>query len=94
MPYTSYAKFTDEDAHALYVYFSDAVQPVDARAPETALPFPMNIRLSMLAWNFLFLDGASVCTGSAAIGAEWNRGAYLVAGRCALRHLSHAARDS
>src|SRR5579864_5217399 len=29
MPYTSYAKFTDDDAHALYVYFTRAVQPVD-----------------------------------------------------------------
>src|SRR5262249_13513212 len=44
MPYTSYAKFTDDDAHALYVYFMRAVKPVEARGPETGLPFPMNIR--------------------------------------------------
>src|ERR1700688_3813764 len=29
MPYTSYAKFTEEDAHALYVYFRQAVPGVD-----------------------------------------------------------------
>ena len=79
MPYTSYAKFTDEDTHALYLYFKQAIKPVDARAPETALPFPMNIRLSMLGWNLLFLDG-QVFTPDPKQSAQWNRGAYLVAG--------------
>jgi mono/diheme cytochrome c family protein len=79
MPYTSYAKFTDDDAHALYLYFVRSVQPVDTRAPETELPFPMNIRLSMLAWNFLFLDGG-VFAPDPRQSAEWNRGAYLVQG--------------
>jgi mono/diheme cytochrome c family protein len=79
MPYTSYAKFTDEDARALYAYFTRAVQAVDARAPETALPFPMNIRLSMMVWNFLFLD-AHVFAPNPQQSAEWNRGAYLVQG--------------
>jgi mono/diheme cytochrome c family protein len=79
MPYTSYAKFTDEDTHALYLYFKQAVAPVDARAPETELPFPMNIRLSMLAWNLLFLD-SQVFTPDPKQSAQWNRGAYLVEG--------------
>jgi fructose 5-dehydrogenase cytochrome subunit len=79
MPYTSYAKFTDDDAHALYVYFTRGVQPVDAQGPETALPFPMNIRLSMLAWNLLFLD-AHVFAPDPQQSAAWNRGAYLVQG--------------
>jgi mono/diheme cytochrome c family protein len=80
MPYTSYAKFTDDDAHALYVYFTRGVQPVDARGPETALPFPMNIRLSMMMWNFLFLD-AHAFAPDPQQSAEWNRGAYLVQAR-------------
>jgi fructose 5-dehydrogenase cytochrome subunit len=79
MPYTSYAKFTGDDAHALYVYFMRAVQPVEARAPATELPFPMNIRLSMLVWNFLFLDGHAFAPDPQQ-SAEWNRGAYLVQG--------------
>jgi mono/diheme cytochrome c family protein len=79
MPYTAYAKFTDEDAHALYVYFMHSVQPVDARTPQTALPFPMNIRLSMLVWNFLFLDGHAFVPDPQQ-SSEWNRGAYLVQG--------------
>ena len=79
MPYTSYAKFTDDDARALYAYFTKGVQPVGARAPETALPFPMNIRLSMLVWNFLFLD-THVFKPDPQQSAEWNRGAYLAQG--------------
>jgi mono/diheme cytochrome c family protein len=79
MPYTSYARFTDDDVRALYAYFTKGVQPVDARAPETALPFPMNIRLSMMVWNFLFLDG-NVYAPDPQQSAEWNRGAYLAQG--------------
>jgi mono/diheme cytochrome c family protein len=79
MPYTSYARFTDEDTHALYLYFTKAVEPVDARGPETELPFPMSIRLSMLGWNILFLD-TQVFAPDQQQSAQWNRGAYLVEG--------------
>jgi len=79
MPYTSFAKLTDEDTHALYLYFMGEVEPVDARAPETKLPFPMNIRLSMMAWNFLF-SSTQVFAPDPQQSAEWNRGAYLVQG--------------
>ena len=79
MPYTSYAKLTEDDAHALYAYFAQAVAPVDQAAPRTELPFPMNIRLSMLAWNLLFLDTAALVPDPQQ-SAEWNRGAYLVQG--------------
>jgi mono/diheme cytochrome c family protein len=79
MPYTSYAKFTDQDTHALYLYFKQAVAPIDARGPATELPFPMNIRLSMLAWNLLFLDSQTFAPDPKQ-SAQWNRGAYLVEG--------------
>jgi mono/diheme cytochrome c family protein len=79
MPYTSYAKFTEEDAHALYVYFMQAVKPVEQLPPPTQLPFPMNIRASMIAWNLLFLDTAAFVPDSHQ-SAEWNRGAYIVQG--------------
>jgi mono/diheme cytochrome c family protein len=79
MPYTSYARFTDDDAHALYLYFTRAVAPVDALAPRTELPFPMNIRTSMMAWNFLFLN-TQIFAQDPKQSAEWNRGAYLVQG--------------
>jgi fructose 5-dehydrogenase cytochrome subunit len=79
MPYTSYARFTEDDAHALYVYFTQAIKPVEQRAPPTQLPFPMNIRASMMAWNLLFLDSAAFVPDPHQ-SAEWNRGAYLVQG--------------
>jgi mono/diheme cytochrome c family protein len=79
MPYTSYAKFTLEDTHALYLYFTQAVKPVEQRPPPTKLPFPMNIRASMIAWNLLFFDAAAFVPDPHQ-SAEWNRGAYLVQG--------------
>jgi mono/diheme cytochrome c family protein len=91
MPYTSYAKITDEDVQALYAYFMKAVTPVDIAAPATRLPFPFNIRLSMMAWNGLFLDSKPFVP-DASKGANWNRGAYLTR---ALAHCSvcHTSRN-
>jgi mono/diheme cytochrome c family protein len=79
MPYTAYAQVTDDDVHALYVYFLHGVAPVDSRPAPTRLPFPFNLRLSMAAWNLLFLDGKPF-TPDPARDAKWNRGAYLVRG--------------
>ena len=41
---------------ALYAYFTGAVQAVDQAPAPTVLPFPFNIRASMIGWNLLFLD--------------------------------------
>ena len=80
MPYTSYAQVTDEDANAMYAYFMQGVAAVDtAPAQATALPFPFNVRLSMAAWNLLFLDSKPFAA-DASQSAEWNRGAYLTRG--------------
>ncbi|MFK0166425.1 c-type cytochrome [Rhizobium sp. NPDC090279] len=79
MPYTSYNVLTDADIHDLYTYFQHGVEPVDTVPTRTALPFPMNIRLSMMAWNLLFLgNGAS--EADATQSPEWNRGKYLADG--------------
>lgn len=87
MPYTAYAKLTDEDIHALYSYFMNGVEPVDHQVPETELPFPMNLRFSMAFWNALFLDEA-VHEDDPAQSESWNRGRYLVEGptHCATCH--------
>jgi mono/diheme cytochrome c family protein len=91
MPYTSYAKVSDEDIKAMYAYFMSAVEPVDTPTRPTALPFPFNIRFSMAAWNLLFLDDKAFVP-NASRDAEWNRGAYLVQG---LTHCSacHSPRN-
>ncbi|MBM6550569.1 c-type cytochrome [Marinomonas ostreistagni] len=87
MPYTAYAKLTDEDIHALYSYFMNAVKPVDQPVPETELPFPMNLRFSMAFWNALFLDD-TVHQDDPEQSESWNRGRYLVEGptHCATCH--------
>ncbi|MDI9224178.1 cytochrome c [Pantoea sp. EA-12] len=79
MPYTAYAKLTDEDVAALYAYFMQGIQPVDVKPEATALPFPFNLRFSMAAWNLLFLD-TKPFQPDAKQSDEWNRGAYLVQG--------------
>ncbi|KQZ99834.1 cytochrome C [Mesorhizobium sp. Root157] len=79
MPYTAYALLTDGDVAALYAYFMNGVEPVETRPPETKLPFPFDIRLSMAAWNLLFLENGPY-KPDPAHDAEWNRGAYLARG--------------
>ena len=79
MPYTSYAVMTDADVHALYAYFMQGVPAVDKASPETRLPFPMNIRWSMKAWNALFLQTKPL-QDDPARPAQWVRGRYLVLG--------------
>jgi len=79
MPYTSYRLLTDADVHDLYNYFLESVVPVNIKPKATALPFPLNIRMSMMAWNLLFLPSGSFHDNSGQT-ADWNRGKYLVDG--------------
>jgi mono/diheme cytochrome c family protein len=79
MPYTAYGKINDDDMAALYAYFMHGVKPVDTQPEKTALPFPFNLRFSMAAWNWLYLDNKPFTPDSAKT-AQWNRGAYLVEG--------------
>ena len=91
MPYTAYAKFTDDDAHALYAYFMQGVKPVDAPTPQTALSFPMNIRISAIGWNLPLPGCEGLRAGCAAIGGMESR-RLPSRRRGALRHLPYAAR--
>lgn len=80
MPYTAYAKTSDEDIAAMYAYFMQGVEPVDeAPAHQTSLPFPFNIRASLGVWNAMFHD-ATPFKADASQTPEWNRGAYLAQG--------------
>lgn len=79
MPYTAYAKLSDDDVSALYAYFMQGVKAVDQQPEKTDLPFPFNLRFSMAGWNMLFLETRPF-TPDAGKSAEWNRGAYLVQG--------------
>ncbi|MEZ0207350.1 cytochrome c [Ideonella sp.] len=92
MPYTSYTQLSDADTNALYAYFMHGVAAVDQKAPETELPFPFNVRLSMAAWNSMFLKDERFVP-DASKSAEVNRGAYLAG---ALAHCSacHTPRNA
>jgi mono/diheme cytochrome c family protein len=79
MPYTAYTIMTDADVHALYAYFMQGVAPVEKTSRATELPFPMNIRASMGAWNALFLDRKPL-PAAATQSVEWLRGRYLADG--------------
>jgi fructose 5-dehydrogenase cytochrome subunit len=79
MPYTSYSILTDADVHAIYTYFMHGVASIDTPAPPTNLPFPMNIRASMIGWNLLFLNTKQLPSDPRQ-SETWNRGRYLVRG--------------
>ncbi|MFY0403722.1 c-type cytochrome [Pantoea dispersa] len=87
MPYPDYAKISDEDLHALYVYFMQGVKPDSEQPPETKLSFPFSQRWGMRFWNWAFTsDKPFQPIGGAS--AEVNRGAYIVEslGHCGSCH--------
>lgn len=78
MPFTAYAKVTKEDNAALWAYLQ-TIEPADNAVETNQLPFPFNIRMSLIGWNFLnFTQGAF--QPDPAKSAERNRGAYIVQG--------------
>jgi mono/diheme cytochrome c family protein len=87
MPYPAYSQLTDTDVKALYAYFMHGVPPVDRQPPWTRLPFPFNIRLSMMVWDAFFARDEPF-TPNPNKSDAWNRGAYLVRGltHCATCH--------
>ncbi|UPG88137.1 cytochrome c [Luteibacter aegosomaticola] len=87
MPYTAYAGLTDDDVHALYVYFTQGVKADDNTVPATKLPFPYSMRWTMAGWNLLYLgNGMHPAQGSE--DARVARGHYLVdtLGHCSSCH--------
>lgn len=77
-PYTSYTRMTDTDILDLKAYL-DSIPAVKNDVPDHDLPFPFNIRMSMIGWQLLFFDD-SPFEPNPSKSAEWNRGAYLVTG--------------
>ena len=78
MPYTYYTKLTRADALAIRAYLN-GVPAVRNPVNPNQLPFPFNIRASLIGWNTLFFTPGTF-QPSANKSAEWNRGAYLAEG--------------
>jgi mono/diheme cytochrome c family protein len=77
-PYDHFTNVSDEDDRALYAYLMTR-EPVHAPARDNQLSFPLNNRVVVAGWKFLFLHPGSYKPDPAK-SAEWNRGAYLVEG--------------
>ncbi|WP_095107917.1 c-type cytochrome [Pseudomonas sp. Irchel 3E20] len=79
MPYPSYAKMSDDDMRALYVYLLQGVEPVNKANKEADMSFPFNQRWGLALWNFMFVDNQPFVPDPTK-DEVWNRGAYLVQG--------------
>ncbi len=77
-PYPYYAKVTRADTDTIYTYLR-SLPPVSNSVDRSTLPFPFNIRLSMIGWNALFFTPSDF-TPDPKRTDEYNRGAYLVEG--------------
>jgi mono/diheme cytochrome c family protein len=86
MPYTYYTKITREDALAIRAYLN-TLPPVYNPVRPNQLPFPFDIRTSMLVWDQLFFTPGTFRPNPNK-SAEWNRGAYLAEGltHCGMCH--------
>lgn len=78
MPYTAYTKVLREDNQAIWAYLQ-TLDPVENKVETNQLPFPFNVRTSLLGWNLLnFQEGEFKPDPKKS--EQWNRGAYLVQG--------------
>ncbi|MDB5632129.1 MAG: hypothetical protein JWR49_984 [Tardiphaga sp.] len=78
MPYPAYTRMTVDDVLAMRAYFK-TVAPVSNAVVANQLPFPFNIRLVLVGWNWLnFTPGRFQPNPQKSV--EWNRGAYIVEG--------------
>lgn len=86
MPYTAYAKMTDQDISDLWAYIG-TIAPVKQKVIENELPFPYNQRVLLAGWNLLFFHDKPF-TPFPGVTALVNRGDYLVngPGHCASCH--------
>ncbi|WP_296514972.1 cytochrome c [Rhodopseudomonas sp.] len=78
MPYPAYTKMSDDDVLAIRAYLA-TLTPVSNAVVSNQLPFPFNIRMAMLGWNWLNFTPGRYQPNSQK-SAEWNRGAYIVQG--------------
>jgi acetyl esterase/lipase/mono/diheme cytochrome c family protein len=77
-PYTYFTRMSRGDSDAIHAYLN-TLEPVRNAVDRNTLPFPFNIRASMLAWNALFLELGEFRPDPNR-SPEWNRGAYIVEG--------------
>jgi mono/diheme cytochrome c family protein len=77
-PYPNFTKLTRDDILAIRAYLA-TLTPVSNRPPPPELRWPLNYRVVMRAWNFLFFR-PGIFEPNQDKSAAWNRGGYLVTG--------------
>jgi len=85
-PYPYFTKFTRDDILSIRAYLA-TLTPFQNKVPPPALRFPLNFRIMMRLWNFVFFK-PGILEPDQQKGADWNRGRYLVeaAGHCGACH--------
>jgi mono/diheme cytochrome c family protein len=85
-PYPYFAKLTRDDILAIRAYLS-TLTPYANKAPPPELRFPLNFRVVMRVWNYLFFR-PGILEPDQRKGTDWNRGRYLVEalGHCGACH--------
>lgn len=79
MPYPSYARISDADIHALYVYFSTAVPPVAEPNRPADITWPLSMRWPLTIWRWAYAPAVKPAAAGGS-DAQLARGAYLVEG--------------
>jgi mono/diheme cytochrome c family protein len=77
-PYPNFTKMTRDDVLAIRAYLG-TLAPVRNMPPPPQLRFPLNYRVVMRGWNWLFFKPGTF-EKNPQKSDEWNRGAYLVEG--------------
>jgi mono/diheme cytochrome c family protein len=79
MPYTAYAKTSDEDLQDLFAWLREGVVAVPEPPHISAMTWPLNSRWPLALWDVAFHDSRRFAPDPSK-DASWNRGAYLVQG--------------
>ncbi|MFZ0846021.1 MAG: c-type cytochrome [Pseudolabrys sp.] len=77
-PYPYFTKMTRDDVMAVRAYLN-TLPAVDSRSHGLSLTWPLNHRMVMRGWDWMFFKPGTFRTNPEK-SAEWNRGAYLVEG--------------
>ena len=77
-PYPNFTKLTRQDIFAIRAYLA-TLTPVRNTPPAPELRWPLNYRVVMRGWNWLFFK-PGILMPDQQKSTEWNRGRYLVEG--------------
>lgn len=95
MPFPSYARMTDADIHALYVYFRHGVKPSAEKPPASTIKWPLSMRWPLFFWRMGFSPSPKAARATMLrffSDPQIERGAYLVEGpgHCGACHTPRA----